>query len=279
MTPLIVVGSLVVAGVLVWQRVQRERLERAALAPDAYAITPVQLISTEGDARVLRTASALPPVGTKLPPIAAPGEGYEQTHASGWSITQRLSSRLTELVSVPLLAATLGVGLLLVGPTTWVGASLASGAGGTLPAAGPSTSGVAFTGGGAGGGFGGGRGGFQRGNFPEGFTPPNGGFGGGFGRPPGGGFGGVSGNGTAPAGSGQANGAGANDGLSVDSALLKYLEANQGSAKYLFATTSSQTAAPYIIATGKPVMALGGFSGSDQILTLGQLKTLIREGQ
>ncbi len=59
---------------------------------------------------------------------------------------------------------------------------------------------------------------------------------------------------------------------------MTYLEANQGSAKYLFATISSQTAAPYIIVTGKPVMALGGFSGSDQILTLSQLKALIREG-
>jgi 4-amino-4-deoxy-L-arabinose transferase-like glycosyltransferase len=61
--------------------------------------------------------------------------------------------------------------------------------------------------------------------------------------------------------------------------LIASLEANQDSAKYLFATLSSQTAAPYIIATGKPVMALGGFSGSDQILTLSQLKTVIREGQ
>jgi 4-amino-4-deoxy-L-arabinose transferase-like glycosyltransferase len=68
-------------------------------------------------------------------------------------------------------------------------------------------------------------------------------------------------------------------GLQVDSQLVAYLEAHQGSAKYLFATTSSQTAAPYIIATGEPVMTLGGFSGSDQILTLAQLKTLIREGQ
>jgi 4-amino-4-deoxy-L-arabinose transferase-like glycosyltransferase len=61
--------------------------------------------------------------------------------------------------------------------------------------------------------------------------------------------------------------------------LLAYLEAHQGAATYLFATLSSQTADPYIIQTGKPVMALGGFSGSDQILTLSQLKALISEGQ
>ena len=39
------------------------------------------------------------------------------------------------------------------------------------------------------------------------------------------------------------------------------------------------TAAPYIIETGKAVMALGGFSGSDQILSVNQLQTLIRDGQ
>ena len=68
-------------------------------------------------------------------------------------------------------------------------------------------------------------------------------------------------------------------GLQVDSGLVAYLKAHQSSARYLFATLSSQSAAAYIIVTGKPVLALGGFSGSDQILTLSQLKTLIRQGQ
>jgi 4-amino-4-deoxy-L-arabinose transferase-like glycosyltransferase len=69
------------------------------------------------------------------------------------------------------------------------------------------------------------------------------------------------------------------DSQQVDNSLITYLEAHDGSATYLFATLSSGTAAPYIIATGRPVMALGGFSGSDQILTLDQLKALIRSGQ
>jgi 4-amino-4-deoxy-L-arabinose transferase-like glycosyltransferase len=73
---------------------------------------------------------------------------------------------------------------------------------------------------------------------------------------------------------------GANGGAaSVDRALVRYLEARQGTAKYLFATVSSMTAAPYIIQTGKAVIALGGFSGSDQILTLDHLRQLIRSGQ
>ena len=37
-------------------------------------------------------------------------------------------------------------------------------------------------------------------------------------------------------------------------------------------------ASSIIIATGKPVMALGGFSGSDQILTVQQLARLVANG-
>ena len=44
------------------------------------------------------------------------------------------------------------------------------------------------------------------------------------------------------------------------------------------ATASSKSASSIIIATGKPVMALGGFSGSDQILTVQQLARLVANG-
>src|SRR5439155_14532328 len=64
----------------------------------------------------------------------------------------------------------------------------------------------------------------------------------------------------------------------VDTALIRYLEAHQGSARYLVATASSMSASSIIIATGKPVMALGGFSGSDQILTTQQLAKLVANG-
>ncbi|HEY7975108.1 MAG TPA: hypothetical protein VID72_07180, partial [Ktedonobacterales bacterium] len=49
-------------------------------------------------------------------------------------------------------------------------------------------------------------------------------------------------------------------------------------AKYLLATLGSQTAAPYIIASGQPVIALGGFNGNDQILSLSQLQALVNAG-
>ncbi|MHA8138556.1 glycosyltransferase family 39 protein [Lactobacillaceae bacterium Scapto_B20] len=66
---------------------------------------------------------------------------------------------------------------------------------------------------------------------------------------------------------------------SVNNKLLKYLEKNQGSAKYLFATDDSGTAAPYIIKTGKAVMAMGGFNGTDPAITLTQFKKLVKTGQ
>src|SRR5579859_2613749 len=67
-------------------------------------------------------------------------------------------------------------------------------------------------------------------------------------------------------------------GGSADTALISYLEANQGSAKYLVAVTSSHSADSLILATNKPVMALGGFSGSDPILTTTQLASLVKNG-
>jgi len=61
----------------------------------------------------------------------------------------------------------------------------------------------------------------------------------------------------------------------VDTNLLAYLTANNTGEKYLFATTNAGTAEAYIIKTGKAVMAMGGFSGSDPILTVDKLKLMV----
>jgi 4-amino-4-deoxy-L-arabinose transferase-like glycosyltransferase len=66
---------------------------------------------------------------------------------------------------------------------------------------------------------------------------------------------------------------------SASSALIAYLEANQGDATYLVATTNANSAAPIILATGKPVLPLGGFLGSEPILTTDQLAARVRAGQ
>ena len=65
----------------------------------------------------------------------------------------------------------------------------------------------------------------------------------------------------------------------ADTMLIHYLEANQGTTKFLVAVPSSQGIADEIIlATNKPVMSLGGFSGSDPILTTSQLASLVANG-
>mgnify|MGYP000940835967 CR=1 FL=1 len=60
--------------------------------------------------------------------------------------------------------------------------------------------------------------------------------------------------------------------------LVEYLTANRGDATYLAATLNANTAAPLILQTGEPVMALGGFSGSDPILTETELADLVAAG-
>jgi 4-amino-4-deoxy-L-arabinose transferase-like glycosyltransferase len=62
----------------------------------------------------------------------------------------------------------------------------------------------------------------------------------------------------------------------VNTQLLQYLEQHQGATTYLFAVNNSNSAAPYIILTGRPVMSLGGFSGSDPILTVAQFEALVK---
>lgn len=64
--------------------------------------------------------------------------------------------------------------------------------------------------------------------------------------------------------------------LNNNEKLIAYLNANRNGAQYLLATSSSQNASPIIIKTGEPVMALGGFMGSDKVLTLTQLQQDVR---
>ena len=71
---------------------------------------------------------------------------------------------------------------------------------------------------------------------------------------------------------------GGNTSASVNSKLISYLETHQGNAKFLVAVLSSKEADSIILATNKPVMALGGFGGSDPILTTSQLSTLVKNG-
>ncbi|HWZ20075.1 MAG TPA: glycosyltransferase family 39 protein [Ktedonobacteraceae bacterium] len=77
---------------------------------------------------------------------------------------------------------------------------------------------------------------------------------------------------------GNFTGGGRDTTANTNTALINYLEANQGTTKFLVAVPSSMTADPIILATNKPVMSLGGFSGSDPILTTSQLAALVKNG-
>lgn len=61
--------------------------------------------------------------------------------------------------------------------------------------------------------------------------------------------------------------------------LLSYLREHNTGEEYLFAALTTVTAAPYIINTDESVMALGGFNGTDPILTVSELKKLVNEGK
>lgn len=67
--------------------------------------------------------------------------------------------------------------------------------------------------------------------------------------------------------------------LVESSKLISFLKSNKTTEKYLLAVASSQSADNIIIQTGEPVMALGGFSGSDKILTLEEFKELVKNGE
>jgi 4-amino-4-deoxy-L-arabinose transferase-like glycosyltransferase len=65
----------------------------------------------------------------------------------------------------------------------------------------------------------------------------------------------------------------------ADAGLIQYLEANRGDATYLVAAFGSQSSSAIIIATGEPVMTIGGFNGGDPAPTLAQFQQLVASGQ
>jgi 4-amino-4-deoxy-L-arabinose transferase-like glycosyltransferase len=155
-------------------------------------------------------------------------------------------------------ATTIGLLAVLIAPTTWAAMTIMGG-GQNLPSAGPS-----------GGMFGGGpgRGGqraFGRANTRystenrQGDTQQN-----------------EQQQGTPPANGVPNIGGGSSS--SGNNKLQEYLLANQGNTRFLVAVPSSQTADSLILNTGKPVMALGGFTGSDPILDAQKVATLVSNG-
>jgi 4-amino-4-deoxy-L-arabinose transferase-like glycosyltransferase len=68
-------------------------------------------------------------------------------------------------------------------------------------------------------------------------------------------------------------------GLQVSQELLDYLEPRTRDTVYLMAVPSSMQGADYVLATGRPVLYLGGFMGQDQVLTNTELEEMVQQGE
>jgi 4-amino-4-deoxy-L-arabinose transferase-like glycosyltransferase len=185
-------------------------------------------------------------------------------------------------------AAIAGLLAVLAGPASYAIATVGDTLSGGNPLAGPATANAGFAGA-PGGGFGGGApGGAGLGRVGPGGAglgrggPASAGLGAnGAGGPPpgfaaaGAGFpgGGPGRAGTAPTAGGRPGGVG------VSSAVVKYLESHQGTARYMVAAVGSSTAGAIALESGRNVIDMGGFMGADPAPTLAQIEHLIDTGQ
>ena len=77
---------------------------------------------------------------------------------------------------------------------------------------------------------------------------------------------------------GMPGGAGQNGGEGSEATLLAYLVAHTSPGTYLLATERASVSAPYILATGRPVLTFGGFLGEYNEVSVTQLATLVKNG-
>jgi len=69
------------------------------------------------------------------------------------------------------------------------------------------------------------------------------------------------------------------EGLQVNEALLDYLQPRTQGIYCLMAVPSSMQGADYVLATGRPVLYMGGFMGQDQVVTPDELAKMVLEGK
>ena len=70
-----------------------------------------------------------------------------------------------------------------------------------------------------------------------------------------------------------------NESSQANSQLVQYLLEHQHGATWLVAVASANESAAIQLTSGQPVMAVGGFNGSDKPLTLEQFKQLVKDGK
>ncbi|GGJ69452.1 hypothetical protein GCM10012282_78000 [Streptomyces lacrimifluminis] len=215
------------------------------------------------------------------------------TAALGLIFVNRLGRRLSLAV----------VGLSFVtavaGPTAYSLTTLNEGHSGSIVTAGPSVMGGRGGFGGGGGmpgGMGGGPGGLPGQQNGNGNTQGGQGNqqGGGMGQPPTGGLpgggnntqgnqqGGMPGGGMMGEGGGMGGGGGVGgllNGASVSTEAKALLEKNASDYTWAAAAIGAQNAASYQLSTGDPVMAIGGFNGTDPSPTLAEFKKYVEDGK
>ncbi|GIH92692.1 glycosyltransferase family 39 protein [Planobispora siamensis] len=231
-------------GVLMWRAHRRSRAWAWAL-PVGIAVTGAWAFT------VLRRTPDF------VPWLAWTVAGLTAVAAAGLLLA-RMGRRLRLRVAAVALVAGLFAGL--AGPAAYAVTPLGSAVNGTNPTAGPAGS----------GGFGGPGGMRMPGGTREGF--PGGtreGFPGGM--PPGDAAEGPPGD----AGGGMRGGPGGN----VSRQMIEYLRRNRGGASWLVAVSSAQSASSIILSTGQPVIAMGGFTGSDPAMTVDRLKEFVSSGR
>ena len=152
--------------------------------------------------------------------------------------------------------AAIGIVALLTGPIIWTACTIATGHTGSIITAGPSGS---MGGGPAGGG-------------PSGNGAPDG-------------ASGSASDSSSSESASDGNGAGASSsgsgllgGGSANESLVELLTQNASDYRWAAATTGSQNAASYQLASELPVMAIGGFNGSDPAPTLDKFKAYVAQG-
>ena len=206
--------------------------------------------------------------------------------------TSRLAARAAAL------AAGISLAAVLAGPAAYAVQTASEAHTGSIPSAGPAVAG-GFGGGPGGrggrgfppGGFGGGGGplgaGVPGGTAP-GTTTPGGASPGGTtsgGAAPGGTTPGTAPNGGTFPGRGRTDGArgggmgGLLDAATVSDEMKALLEADADKYTWVAAAVGSQSASGYQLATGEPVMPIGGFNGSDPSPTLARFQQYVAEGR
>jgi 4-amino-4-deoxy-L-arabinose transferase-like glycosyltransferase len=269
------VGALTGIGVVTAWRARRSLSAGRALGARAVLAAAVVVTAWWAYALLSRSAGWLPWL---RPVILACGVAA----AAGVFAGRWLSGRAMVLSVAPL-ALVAG----LAGPLAYSIDTVATAHTGALPSAGPSVASFSSPGGGFGGG-GGGFGGGQSGAGAAGAPGHGPGATGGTSGVPGGTSGRSSGTSTGrvpgstsgqpghvAGGQSAGPGGGLGGGTQVSSAVTNLLTSGAAGYRWAAATVGAESAAPFQLASGEPIMAIGGFNGTDQAPTLAQFTKMV----